>query len=681
MITTSIHKTVQEESGFLANKIRGLLNRGIEPRDITVLLCDYENTAETVAATFAKNNVPVNMDIGMSLLQTPIARYVLDQLLLAHHEKVENYLAVIKSPFVNMSKEELFQIENECIKTNRVPKHDRSLAKAKTVGEFVSRIISQSAMFECLGTHKLLQLLDICKEILPDKKMTAWDFSQLFSALATATKVSAAPTYANRVMLANAAEYQPHFVPYLFVASAREGNFPTATADTDILTVSDIRAMAVTIEPTASRQNARARRHVQNIVESANALHLSHVATTTQGEEARVPEIFDIKQTGEYYSPLHKDNIQNSKNDFTLCRGDYQSPVGTSQEINTKFYATQLALTKLGNRTAFDDQSFYASVLKSVGLEKFKILDLKRNEINLSNGAEFFFCRDGKPHPLSVTRLEKFFECPYKHFLERGLGIRERDRHKIGARVMGSIIHKIAEEATLDIISSQHKPSSKKRNSAEIVKFVLSLKEFSYFALDPINKPLVMALKKEAPTIIAQIQAQIDSSDYKPAFVEKELCGTVDGVRVKGIVDRVDLCDNTGKIIDYKTGSDVAFRLRDLYMGTKLQLPLYLGFLESAGHQKGGAFYFHLKGGLKNITNKSPTACGDPPLHGFDEDVEKITKYSCDIAKEGIKHMRQGVVKKSPASEKACKHCLNRALCFHKEETRGQEIPTRGFKL
>jgi len=655
----SKHKNVNDEAVYLGNKIRGLLNGGVPPTDIVVLLCDYKNTAKIFAQTFAQNNIAVNMDVGVDLLETPIAAFVTDMVQLCQYDRAENLLAVLKSPFVLIEQSELFAIEGFCIKTNagikrvhdefglgKIHVHIKALAKQKTVkkiSETILTIISEfvdpaglsidEGKIFAKSRERVSGLLETTAELIGDMKMNAGEFLQLFSTLCNSTSVSIVPTFANRVMVANAAEYQSAFVPHIFIANTTEATFPATGSDTQILTEFDIKHMdRVRIEPTVTMQNKRARTAAFNIMTSATTgLHISHVATSAGGEEGYTSDIIE---------KILKKYPKSLENDLT---------------INSRHFATSRVLSAITSGMAFTDPVYYNSLLVAAELNSLPIVDLSRVQGNIANGRELFF---PKGHT-SPSTVETFYACPYKNFLERGLKLRARPRYRVGADVMGTLIHRVVELYTQSIVDK------KEQSIEKVLESVLQEREFSYFATDPINRPLVENLRTEVIGVGERIKQGIADGPFAPIAVERGLEEQRAAVKLFGKVDRIDMADNMVMVVDYKTGSNVKFSERDLANGTKVQLPLYLGMAareyNAVPH---GAVYFPISAGYDRDTKPKGIFVDKHP-------IGDMMDYAGQMVDLAAKHMSDGYIQCSRVDANVCGYCVYGALCQHRDKARG----------
>lgn len=195
----------------------------------------------------------------------------------------------------------------------------------------------------------------------------------------------------------------------------------------------------------------------------------------------------------------------------------------------------------------------------------------------------------------SVSRLQSFAECPYKHFLNYGLGIKENEIHEIERADMGSIYH-----GALDRFFKKTRQEGKDwwaLSSEETAAFIeLSVQE----AADEIkngllvssarNRAMAERVKRVTDRTVKALRNHWEKGHFRDVRTEigfgegqedvlhflLEPDGTLS---IRGTIDRLDTAENADarfvKIIDYKS-SDQDLHYNDIEYGTKLQLPLYL---------------------------------------------------------------------------------------------------------
>ena len=186
---------------------------------------------------------------------------------------------------------------------------------------------------------------------------------------------------------------------------------------------------------------------------------------------------------------------------------------------------------------------------------------------------------------------------------------------------------------------------------------------------------------------------QLKNSSF--VFSRAESAGEVrldGGAKVYGRIDRVDESGGLVRVIDYKTGVIDASATK-YYMGTKLQLPLYL-LAAANGKRAAGAYYFpasveyrekndgvfRLQGFMdggddvvlasdSSVQPKQKSAYVEAYYQGrrldnvmTGDDFSYFLKYSTLIAEGGVKEMKSGNIAPSPV-ESACSYCRAGGSC------------------
>lgn len=202
----------------------------------------------------------------------------------------------------------------------------------------------------------------------------------------------------------------------------------------------------------------------------------------------------------------------------------------------------------------------------------------------------------GEPLRSSVTRLERFAACPFKHFLADGLLLRERGVHRVEAPDVGSLFHQAlqlfvgrAVDAGVDlaVMSEAEMEAVVAKVVDEVTprlrdQILLSSARYRY-----VGRLLRRTLRRTAGAILQHARR----GQFKPAGVEVRFGfggqwpplavdlnpGRL--VEVRGQIDRVDVAEAGGRrflrVVDYKSGRK-DLKVEDLYYGLSLQLLVYL---------------------------------------------------------------------------------------------------------
>lgn len=243
------------------------------------------------------------------------------------------------------------------------------------------------------------------------------------------------------------------------------------------------------------------------------------------------------------------------------------------------------------------------------------------NEIEISDLAKIRRLY-GRHLSMSVSRLERFAQCPFGYFVQYGLKVRDRKMYSLSAPDLGSFMHSILERFSLGLKEKglTWENIDKKcceENINNLVDNVLkdspnsilnSSKKYKHVT-DKLKKTLTRSvwliaqhMKKGRFVPIAYELVFGETGDFPPISIELD---SGEKISLTGKVDRVDVAkeDITTyiRIVDYKSGTR-EFKLSQVYYGFQLQLLIYLDAIlnEFDKITKGksipaGLLYFKLK--------------------------------------------------------------------------------------
>ncbi len=302
---------------------------------------------------------------------------------------------------------------------------------------------------------------------------------------------------------------------------------------------------------------------------------------------------------------------------------------------------------------------------------------------------------------LSYSSLNTFYECSFKYYLEYILKLSFYEE-KFSA-LLGSLYHAILKENPKDIEAYIGKYLEEK-------KMTLSKKEDFYIHMNLSDiqevNDFFMDFKEHSTFQAEELETQINLP-FESSF----------SVTVMGVIDKIwmDLDSSLAILIDYKTGK-TDFRLKDIYYGLSMQLPMYYYLVRKEKPElKIIGFYlehileknFRYQSGKKEKEQKRDSL----KLNGYTlADIELLFKldktyqesrfikslkmstngfyaYSkvlseikmenlCHFVEQKIKEMVQAVEEaKFPINPKqirreniSCKYCKYRSICFMEEK-------------
>lgn len=221
----------------------------------------------------------------------------------------------------------------------------------------------------------------------------------------------------------------------------------------------------------------------------------------------------------------------------------------------------------------------------------------------------------------SVTRLERFAACAYAHFMNYGIGLKERQIGEFAPVDMGSMFHDALERYSMKMEEAGYHwfdvPKEKQEQMAEEA-VAETVEEAGYLLYQDARtsytvQRILRILKKTIETIGSQIsQSNFAPEGYEVSFSFAQNLDAVnftlseqEKMRLQGRIDRMDTSKDGNriyvKVVDYKSGN-TQFSLVSLYHGLQLQLVVYLNAAVDILKQKypgqevvpAGMFYYHI---------------------------------------------------------------------------------------
>lgn len=231
----------------------------------------------------------------------------------------------------------------------------------------------------------------------------------------------------------------------------------------------------------------------------------------------------------------------------------------------------------------------------------------------------------------SVTRLEQFARCAYAHFLKYGLLLRERLSSGFEHVDIGNIYHDALQRYSMKLANSKtdwfHISDEERKRLSDLAfeEAIEGYTEIKSYATAE-NMHMIQRMKHIFEQTVWALTMQVRKGEFVPEVFEVSFSDVKDidamqfefehkeRLELTGRIDRVDICDDNGriyvKIIDYKSGS-TKFDLLKLYQGTQLQLVVYMSAameLQGNEHQKktvipGGMLYYHIDDPILEVAN------------------------------------------------------------------------------
>lgn len=202
----------------------------------------------------------------------------------------------------------------------------------------------------------------------------------------------------------------------------------------------------------------------------------------------------------------------------------------------------------------------------------------------------------------SVTRLEKYQQCPFKFYAQYGLKLEKRKIRSFGAPEIGTFLHANLERLGAKLLSENKQwrdinPELQQQLCAQIATDILEENRFVEDEKTAYEQAIEERISRTLQKTVSRLVDWSSHSQFNTKFLEQDF-GRPKGwepikveldngnyLRLVGQIDRIDEYERDGHtygmVIDYKSGY-TSVQAQDIYYGLKLQLVTYLLALESA---------------------------------------------------------------------------------------------------
>ncbi len=244
----------------------------------------------------------------------------------------------------------------------------------------------------------------------------------------------------------------------------------------------------------------------------------------------------------------------------------------------------------------------------------------------------------GDPLRSSVSRIETFASCPFRHFADCLLDLEPRAEWELEAVDLGLICHRVleryvgqlvAQRQRLDSVAEDEIPSIIRHLSEEATKELVD----ELLRGDPRNAYILSRGETDLTRVLDAQRFVASAGEFSPCGVEVSFgmpmpsspspdqrylpalpITTPQGrtILLRGRIDRVDLAEAGGRylaaVIDYKRSLTRRMSLAKAFHGLDLQLLAYLLVIREHGSrlasrpvEPAAAFYVALLGGLRSV--------------------------------------------------------------------------------
>ncbi len=681
--------TPRDEFCYAAATIRSLVReKGYRYRDFAILCSDveaYEKYADTV---FALYDIPGFVDRKKPVLYHPLTELIRSVSEIAEDDySVESVFRFLRTGLTGFSDEEIDRLENYCIgkgirgtgrwhrEFDSLPsrhgrlRYDETRAKQELADlngsrvrftEMTDEVISsfrkkdatvkertaalyamlcflkvetrlqgETKRFEDSGDETaasvsrqiykiVIDLLDKMVDLLGDEVLSPSDYAEILEAGFDAARVGTIPSGNDCVILGDIERTRLDEIKVLFLLGVNDGQIPRKSSRQSILSTHDrevMEAHELELAPGEREQMFLQRFYLYLALTKPSDL-LCLTCSRMDAEGAAIRPSYLISTLKKMFRELQP--VEFAANDL-LPLVTPKSSVGSwvsgliasdSGEISAQWKALH---NWYGQSPEWRDR------IGALFDAHFSVYQKKSLDPELARALY------GDVLTTSFTRLDRFAECPYRHFLEYGLKLAEREEFTFTGLELGTLFHSTLEKFgnLLEEHDSWIDVTDERRDEIlreSLGQAVRELYDPELFESASGSYDLERAYRILKSSVWA-ITEQIRRGDFLPAGYEVAIDQAIlteengnapsgeEGSplrgRLTGRIDRMDVWADEDRVavrvIDYKSSSKT-LDLREVYYGRKLQLPVYLNTAMEVLRARypdravipAGIFYFHV---------------------------------------------------------------------------------------
>lgn len=463
-----------------------------------------------------------------------------------------------------------------------------------------------------------IETLNQIVEVLGDEVMAPDQYSRVLSAGFEEYRIGLIPPALDQVMFGNVERIKSHNVKALFVLGVNDGIFPAPGGEEGILSDSEresLKSAGLELAPGA-RDRAFEEQYLvyTTFTRTTRYLRISYPIADNEGRALR-PSIIIYRLRKIYKNLKEYSNITGEDEDLNSIN----TPVPTFNELVRQFRksADGVKMDSLWK----DVYNWYA------GQDDWKDKCSKALSglyyTNQLRPVDYSKLRElyGKQLRFSVSRLEKYAQCPFSYFMQYGLKARERKVYELSSPDLGSFIHSVLDSFSTYLDDHNIRWRELDRDScnkivSSIVDETVEKSAGSILSSSPRYSYFKEKLKRIVERAVWLISLHIKKGGFEPSGHEVTFedhgkyppisieLPSGEKVNLIGRIDRIDTMEEEDgvyvRIVDYKSGSK-DFNLSDIYNGLELQLLIYLdAILEYASKNSkkpvipGGILYFRI---------------------------------------------------------------------------------------
>ncbi len=632
---------------------RLIREKNLQYRDIAVIVGDMDSYASFVEREFADMQIPCYIDRTRGIVLNPMIEYIKSALDLFlkdfSYEAVFHYL---RSGMADFNAAETDILENYILQTgirgkrkwermftHKTPDMEEKEEPLQRMNELRERLISQVAVlsgkrtqakehvealyqflvqsrvqerlvemeqnFEAAGDltrareyaqiyRLVMDLFDQIYTLLAEEEISGQEFLEILEAGFAEIEVGTIPQNVDRILVGDMERTRLKQVKVLFFMGVNDGNIPKNASKGGILSDMDreyLKEANLELAPSPRQQMFIQRFYLYlNLTKPSEKLYISYAAVGSDGKSLRPSYLVDAMR--KLFPGLE------ASQPWKL---PVLEQIVTAKE-GTRYLAEGLREYAEGGFSKLKDYELYALYSAYEGQKEYRELARKLKEAAFYRYQTSRLSKEvaralyGKRLENSVSRLEKYAACAYRHFLEYGLSLQEREEFGFEAVDMGNIFHEVLDIFAQKLDTSEYTwfdfPADFGETTVAEAMEQLATEYGAGVLYSSSRKEYgITRMRRILTRTVSTLQEQLNKGDFVPRAHEMSFQFVQDieaidirlsgeeTMRLRGRIDRVDTLQEDNqifvKVIDYKSG-ERQFDLAALYYGLQLQLVVYM---------------------------------------------------------------------------------------------------------
>lgn len=639
---------IMDEIRQVGYEIRRLLREGHEYRNIAIVCGDLSGYSHQVERVFHKLNIPYYIDQTTNILLNPMIEFVKSALGMVYQDfsyasvfqylrsgmtdfnpldidKLEEYVLRFgirgrkkwMNPFTyaykDMEEGELEQINQwrEALIQSVAPflqTEGKVSVYVKVLYQFIvdNRLGEKLAELEAYFTEKnelskakeysqiytmVLKLLEQIYELLGDEEMSLKEFADILEAGFGEIEIGSIPQNVDRIVVGDMERSRLREVQFLFFVGVNEGNIPKSNAKGGLLSELDrefMKEKGVELAPGSREQMYIQRLYLYlNMTKPTKRLYVSYSRVDGEGKVIRPSYLIGV--------------LKKLFPQVSAVANKEDALYGIETLSDSKDYAASRLQRYVEGRLPEEEEKVLFTLMKVLGEEN------KHTWERLVDAAFIKY----ENHPLakqlarllygtylksSISRLENYAACAYRHFLQYGLGLKEREEFSIQATDVGNVFHGVLEEFAKRLEEQGETMESFSKEQGidllhQAMETYCTIYHGDLFQSSERNAYALERMERILLRTVFTLQEHLKKGRFHPESFEMTFSMTNqlkdvelalsdrERMQIQGRIDRVDTYQKEDhiyvKVIDYKSGNR-KFDLLGVYYGLQLQLVVYM---------------------------------------------------------------------------------------------------------